>query len=100
MPSLPLGFGPGQAAAMLLISDPDVEVVVPRDLLQQLYGLTASEAKMAVKLSSGASFETVGEELSITYQTARNHLKAIFAKTDTHRQAQLVALVNKFSDFG
>ena len=29
----------------------------------------------------------------ITRETARNHLKSVFLKTDTHRQSQLVALL-------
>ena len=32
-------------------------------------------------------------ELTITRETARNQLKSVFAKTDTHRQSELVALL-------
>jgi len=31
--------------------------------------------------------------VKILGETARNHLKSVFAKTDTHRQNELVALV-------
>jgi hypothetical protein len=30
---------------------------------------------------------------SMTRETARNQLKSVFAKTDTHRQSELVALL-------
>jgi hypothetical protein len=32
-------------------------------------------------------------ELKISRETARNQLKSVFAKTDTHRQSELVALI-------
>jgi hypothetical protein len=32
-------------------------------------------------------------ELEISRETARNQLKSVFAKTDTHRQSELVALL-------
>jgi DNA-binding CsgD family transcriptional regulator len=41
--------------------------------------------------------ETAAIELGVTVETARNHLKAIFNRTGTHRQGELVALLNKLS---
>jgi DNA-binding CsgD family transcriptional regulator len=35
----------------------------------------------------------VADELRISKETVRDQLKAIFLKTDTHRQSQLVALL-------
>jgi DNA-binding CsgD family transcriptional regulator len=34
-------------------------------------------------------------KLSIARDTARNQLKAVFAKTNTHRQGELVALLSR-----
>jgi DNA-binding CsgD family transcriptional regulator len=48
-------------------------------------------------LSSGDSIEEIAAELSIAYETSRKQLKSIFQKTNTHRQAQLVALLAQFS---
>jgi len=36
--------------------------------------------------------ETIADDLNITKETARFHLKRIFAKTGVRRQAELVAL--------
>ena len=57
------------------------------------YGLTPAEAKLAVQLANGGSLEEAAEYLGISIHTARTHLKAIFAKTGTRRQSELVAML-------
>jgi hypothetical protein len=42
---------------------------------------------------TGTSLEQAAQELNISTETARSQLKAVFAKTDTHRQSELVALL-------
>jgi len=46
-------------------------------------------------MASGMSLEDAAEKLTIARQTARTQLKAIFMKTGTHRQSQLVALLSR-----
>jgi DNA-binding CsgD family transcriptional regulator len=55
--------------------------------------LAAAEARLASQLATGRPVETVSVALGIAKETARNHLKNIFAKTNAHRQAELVALM-------
>ena len=38
----------------------------------------------------GADLKQVSEELSVSVDTVRTHLKHVFDKTGTHRQAELV----------
>jgi DNA-binding CsgD family transcriptional regulator len=57
------------------------------------FGLTPAEARLAALLSGGTSLEEAGDTLGITRETARSRIKAVFQKTDTHRQGQLVALL-------
>jgi DNA-binding CsgD family transcriptional regulator/PAS domain-containing protein len=64
-------------------------------LLCKLFGLTPAEAKLASLIAEGLPPEGAAEELGIARETARNHLKAVFAKTGTHRQAEFVALVTR-----
>jgi DNA-binding CsgD family transcriptional regulator len=64
-------------------------------LLSKTFGLTSAEARLAATLADGTSVKAAAEELNICRQTARNQLKIVFAKTDTHRQSQLVALVSQ-----
>jgi DNA-binding CsgD family transcriptional regulator len=64
-------------------------------LLSKIFGLTFAEAKLAAALADGTSLDTAAEELDISRQTARSQLKIVFAKTDTHRQGQLIALLSR-----
>jgi DNA-binding CsgD family transcriptional regulator len=60
-------------------------------LLARAFGLTRAEARLASIIAEGLNPERAAEELGISKVTARNQLKAIFAKTGTHRQSELVA---------
>ena len=63
--------------------------------LRALFELTAAEARLAQCLSGGDSVEEAAQKLSIKMTTARTQLAAIFAKTETRRQAKLVAILSR-----
>ena len=65
----------------------------PAQILAKTFGLTPSEARLACIIARGAPPNIAAQELKISRETARNQLKSIFAKTDTHRQSELVALL-------
>ncbi|MCI0598920.1 MAG: hypothetical protein L0Y50_01080 [Beijerinckiaceae bacterium] len=65
----------------------------PAPMLAKTFGLTRSEARLACIIARGAPPNIAAQELKISRETARNQLKSIFAKTDTHRQSELVALL-------
>jgi DNA-binding CsgD family transcriptional regulator len=65
-------------------------------LLAGAFGLTPAESRLASIIAAGGNPERAAEELKIAKATARNHLKAIFAKTATRRQSELVALLSRF----
>jgi DNA-binding CsgD family transcriptional regulator/PAS domain-containing protein len=64
-------------------------------VLREAFGLTPVESRVAAIMSTGASPEHVAEEMRISFETVRNHLKAVYAKTSTHRQGELVALLSQ-----
>jgi DNA-binding CsgD family transcriptional regulator len=64
-------------------------------LLSKAFGLTPAEARLASIIAEGLNPERAAEELSISKVTAGNQLKAILAKTATHRQSKLVALLSR-----
>jgi DNA-binding CsgD family transcriptional regulator len=88
---LPL-FVPGTVAMVLL--RPRVHLAT--DLAAQLrrrFGLTGSEVRLALALQEGGTLSAVAGRLGVTRETVRSHLRSAFAKTGTHRQRELVALV-------
>jgi len=63
------------------------------ETLSALYGFTNAEAKLASLLADGLSLENAANTLGVSIQTVRSQLKAVFAKTQVSRQAELVALL-------
>lgn len=83
------------ARVILLLTDLD-EVRAPQlETVRRAFGLTHAEARTARLIAMGASTQDISDELEIATETVRKHLKSIFAKTDTHRQAELVALLSR-----
>lgn len=63
-------------------------------LLSKLFRLTPAESRLAAALSDGSTLIDAAKALNISWETARTQLKAVFAKTNTHRQSELVALLS------
>ncbi len=90
--------GPAQPAAqevraLLTLNALGPKPGPPAAILAKAFHLTPSEAKLACIIARGAPPDTAARELKISRETARNQLKSVFAKTDTHRQSELVALL-------
>jgi len=81
------------ARTLLTLTDLDCKVIPPTDVLSQTFGLSPAEARLAGLIVTGISLERAADELGIARETARNQLKAVFSKTDTHRQGELIALL-------
>ncbi|ART73340.1 LuxR family transcriptional regulator [Mycobacterium dioxanotrophicus] len=84
---------PGRPRAMVVLINPAREPEPSAALLQQLFHLTRTEADIALRVSRGADPKTVAEELAVSLPTVRTHLRRVFDKTGTHRQADLVRLI-------
>jgi DNA-binding CsgD family transcriptional regulator/PAS domain-containing protein len=88
-----LDIGAAAPAALVIVTDPEAVPLAPAAVLQRLYGLTPAEAGLASALGAGKSLQEYADEAQVTSETARWRLKQILAKTDTHRQAELVRLL-------
>ncbi len=85
---------PGQdVCALLTLNALGPRPGPPASILAKTFRLTPSEAKLACIIARGAPPDIAARELNISRETARNQLKSVFAKTDTHRQSELVALL-------
>jgi DNA-binding CsgD family transcriptional regulator len=61
--------------------------------LKRRFDLTPAEARLVFRLMMGDSLRSAAKALGIKYETVRTHLKSIFQKTGTRRQAELVIVV-------
>ncbi|OWJ57075.1 hypothetical protein BWR60_34395 [Inquilinus limosus] len=86
-----------RAQAAIFIVDPGQNPTPAPALLQELFGLTAAEAGLAVEIGRGDGIQAAADRLAISGNTARTHLARIFEKTGTGRQAELVRLLAQCS---
>jgi DNA-binding CsgD family transcriptional regulator/PAS domain-containing protein len=82
-------------ALIVHVADPDVHQIAPEQLISQLFGLSASEARLAALLADGVTLEEAARRMSVSLGSARTYSKRIFAKTGVGRQAELVRLILK-----
>ena len=87
--------GTNVPAVLVFMLDPELPLEAAEAGLRQLYGFTASEARMGQLLMSGRTFEDCCHHLAIRPSTARMHLGNLFAKTGVQRQGQLISLLLK-----
>lgn len=59
------------------------------------YALTPMETRVAELLACGRAVAEIADSLERSVETVRCHLKALFQKTATHSQCELVALINR-----
>ena len=95
-------FGEAQAeldgaTVVLILVDPLDCPEPSHDILEQVFGLTKSEARVASRLMCGASLQQIADNTGVTVGTVRTQMKSVFAKTHTHRQAELVALLMRLA---
>lgn len=84
------------ARALLVISDLHNRSQPRASVLAKIFGLTPAETRLASIMADGISIERAADQLGLSRATVRNQLKVVFAKTATHRQSELVALLSRF----
>jgi DNA-binding CsgD family transcriptional regulator len=57
------------------------------------FGLTPAEMRLALHLMNGGTVASYTKANGVSRNTVRNQLQAVYCKTGTHRQAELVALL-------
>ncbi len=76
--------------ATVFISDPEEHAETLEEFARRLYGLTHTEMRVANALAASGSLEQVSEQLGLNRETVRWHLRHLYRKTGTHRQAALL----------
>lgn len=79
--------------AIVVLRDPARRDFVQPAALERLFGLTPAEARLASLVANGVSVEEAAAQLGVTRNTVRTQLQAVFAKTRTNRQGDLIRLI-------
>jgi DNA-binding CsgD family transcriptional regulator len=87
------GAGDVSACTMLILVDLSTAPQPKPAVLERLFGLTGVEARLAIRIGRGDTPADVAQETGVSMATVRSQLAAVFAKTQTSRQAELVALL-------
>ena len=86
-------FDEGATAAMLLICDPGGPAQIPSGWMMGAYGLTLAEVRVALSVASGLSISDTAQRLKVSVNTVKTHLRRVYEKTGTRRQAELSRIV-------
>ncbi len=85
----------GGRATLILLGSSGPSMQELCEALDQLYKLTAAEARVACAIASGQTPVEIAEEAATSTGTVRTQLKSIFAKMGITRQSHLVAAVSE-----
>ena len=77
-------------AVAVFIRDPADSPQASRRLLRSLFQLTRTETEVALLLMDGLTLDEAADNLGVSRNTVRAHLRGVFAKTGATRQALLV----------
>lgn len=79
--------------ASVQIHEPRLAGQLDPDMLGTLYGLTRMESSLVVALYSAPILQIAADQCCISLNTAKTHLKHVFAKCGVHSKAELLRLL-------
>lgn len=84
-------------SAMVIIHDQEIRRNFDEKVLRTLYGLTPTEARIAVLVSRGLNTDDVASQFGIAVATVRVHLRSIYRKLGIKDRGELIALATILS---
>ncbi len=84
-----------KVVAVGLLFDAGAPNKVDPSVLHHMFFLTRQEQEIARRIAEGLGIREIAEIHGVDYETVRTHLKNIMRKTETSRQGELVALLNR-----
>ncbi len=85
--------GKDNAMVMVKLKTPLTVSDQTKAVLRTFYGLTNRQLDVALDLADGLTIAEIAASEQLSVGTVRNHVKVIFEKTGTSRQAELIRLV-------
>ena len=89
------GALPGNAVVAVFLIDPARQTAAPENVLRSLFGLTGAEARLAIRLQQGHSLSETAELNHVSRETLKSQVGAVFSKTGTRCQADLIRLLTR-----
>ena len=86
-----------RSAAALVLTPVTLPQAPPVELVQSLFDLTPSEARVARGLASGKTVDDIAASGDISPNTVRTHVRGVLEKMGCKRQAEVVALLTGIS---
>ncbi len=83
--------GGGDAGARSKVGTPFKDVIAA---IVDEYRLTSQEGNVLELLAKGRNARSVSEEMSVSLNTAKSHMRSLYAKLGIHSQQELVKLVD------
>ena len=80
--------------AILLISDPDIEMPTEADLAE-LFGLSAAESRLAIALLEGKALPEIAAAAGVKIRTLRTQMQSIYRKVGVERQSELLLTLSQ-----
>jgi DNA-binding CsgD family transcriptional regulator len=78
---------------MLMFYHPGSAPAIDSSLLFAVFGLTPAECRIATMLAEGLSLKEIAQVQGTQHETVRKQLRAIYQKTSTNRQPELIRLL-------
>ena len=82
---------------MVVVHEADNHAKPAPFMLAEVFDLTPAEAQVAMAISEGHSIEEIAQRRSVAMGTICEQLKAVFSKTQTNRQVNLVRRLTALS---
>jgi DNA-binding CsgD family transcriptional regulator/PAS domain-containing protein len=93
------GFQAEDGLAIILMVDTGPGQELDPGILRALFSLTGAEARVASRLAAGWRAEEIADEMGISLETVRTHIRHILSKTSTGRQGEFISLVLRTTPF-
>ncbi|MEM6410128.1 MAG: alpha/beta fold hydrolase [Pseudomonadota bacterium] len=68
-----------------------------KTVLQRMLGLTARQSEIAQRVANGQSASEIAAKMGIRVYTVRDHVKAIYERTEINKQTDLAVLVGELN---
>jgi DNA-binding CsgD family transcriptional regulator len=80
-------------AALLTFYHPESPPIVDAGLLASAFDLTPAESRVACHIAEGRTPKEIAVKIGVQHDTVRKQLQAIYQKTSTNRQVDLIRLL-------